>query len=289
MTTTTARTAPVASLRRGVAGLMPLWFWLFVLAVVGAVVVEAPSATGMVLPALFLALAFVRPPRTDHDPVGVASPVRGRWTAINSPADAVPSHGIRAYGQTYAIDVLHPSPAGAATTLGWTGGSRRPETFSSFGEPVHAVADGTVVTASSWRRDHRARTSWPAIVYLLTVESFRDLVGPGGVVGNHVVLDHGDGVFSLYAHLRRGSARVAVGDAVRAGDVLGEVGNSGNTSEPHLHVQLMDRARPLRAAGIPFRWEDATILDDTDPTRARGAVPTDVVEGLPAAGQVFEA
>ena len=72
------------------------------------------------------------------------------------------------------------------------------------------------------------------------------------------------------------------------GDVLGEVGNSGNSSEPHLHVQLMDRPQPLRAAGIPFRWRDARILDDVrDGSRAR-TVRSEVTPGLPAAGQVVE-
>jgi murein DD-endopeptidase MepM/ murein hydrolase activator NlpD len=59
-------------------------------------------------------------------------------------------------------------------------------------------------------------------------------------------------VYSAYAHLRRRSLRVAVGDRVRASQQLGEVGNSGNSSEPHLHFQLMDHPKPMYAAGLPF-------------------------------------
>ena len=59
--------------------------------------------------------------------------------------------------------------------------------------------------------------------------------------GNHVVLDLGNGEYALLAHLQRGSVRVEAGDRVRAGDVLGLTGNSGNSSEPHLHFHVQDR------------------------------------------------
>ncbi len=292
--TTTAPVRPSPRrdrVRRAVAGLMPLWFWAIVGWIVVGRTLDPPPAVWLTVALGLACLVFVRPPRVAHDPVEVASPVRGpgRWTVVNSPADQVPSHGIRAYGQTYAVDVLLANPPGTSATVPWRGGFARPETFASFGRPVHAVADGTVVRVVSGRRDHRARTSWPALAYLMTVEALRDLGGPGAVVGNHVVVDHGDGVFSLVAHLRRGSARVRPGQRVVTGDVLGDVGSSGNTSEPHLHVQLMDRPQPLRAAGIPFRWRDARVLDDVVDTSRATTVRTEVTPGLPAAGQVFEA
>ncbi len=282
------RRAPLDGPRRAVAGLMPVWFWCVLAWIVVGRVLDPDPAVWFAGAAVLVGLAFVRPPRVERDPVEVASPLRGRWTVVNSPADKVPSHGIRAYGQTYAIDVLVPSPPGTPATVPWRGGFPRPETFPSFGRSVHAVADGTVVRVVDGRRDHRGRTSWPALAYLMTLEGVRDLGGPPAVVGNHVVLDHGDGVYSLVAHLRRGSARVRPGQRVAAGDQLGEVGNSGNSSEPHLHVQLMDRPRPLRAAGIPFRWRDAHVLPDvTDPSRAT-TVRAEITPGLPAAGQVVE-
>jgi len=288
-----ATTAPAVERRRDrarrtVAGLMPLWLWAVVAWIVVGRVLAPPPVLWLAVAVLLGGLVFVRPPRVAYDPVEVASPVRGRWTAVNSPADQVPSHGIRAYGQTFAIDVLLPGPPGTPPTVPWTGGFARPEEFASFGRPLHAVADGTVVRVVDGRRDHRARTSWPALAYLMTVEGLRDYGGPGAVIGNHVVVDHGDGVHSLVAHLRRGSARVMPGQRVAAGDVLGEVGSSGNTSEPHVHFQLMDRPQPLRAAGIPFRWRDARVLEDVvDGSRAT-SVRSEVTPGLPAAGQVFE-
>ena len=70
-----------------------------------------------------------------------------------------------------------------------------------------------------------------------------------------VVLDLGRGEFALLAHLRRGSVRVRKGQRVRAGDALGVCGNSGNSSEPHLHFHLQDRAALFGGArGLPITF-----------------------------------
>jgi len=82
----------------------------------------------------------------------------------------------------------------------------------------------------------------------------RELLGPGRILGNHVVLDLGGGVFAALAHLRRGSLLVRRGDRVAAGQQLAECGNSGNSTEPHLHFQLMDHPSVLQAAGLPLRF-----------------------------------
>ena len=71
----------------------------------------------------------------------------------------------------------------------------------------------------------------------------------------------GAGQYAAYAHLRRGSVLVRPGDRVYRGQIIAECGNSGNTSEPHLHFQLMDRRRPALAAGVP----DDQIIDVGDP------------------------
>lgn len=234
-------------------------------------------------------------------------PVSGRWVALNSPATKVPSHGTHGYGQTYAIDIVaEPEPErvpeaeaeaeagaepgaeaepgvgiGVAERGGVRGGLSRPkfryfwpvvrrnQHFPAFGAPLLAVADGTVVHASHGRRDHLSRNSGPALIYLMLIEAFvRDVLGPGGIVGNHLVLDLGDGTYAMYAHLRRGSLRVRVGEEVRAGQMLAECGNSGNSTEPHVHFQLMDDPDLDVAVGIPFTW--------------RGI-------GLPVNGEVFTA
>jgi murein DD-endopeptidase MepM/ murein hydrolase activator NlpD len=78
-----------------------------------------------------------------------------------------------------------------------------------------------------------------------------------------VVVDIGDGAFAAIAHLQQGSARVRPGELVRRSEPIGNCGNSGNSSEPHVHFQLMDGPRPALAAGLPFVFADVRIGDSS--------------------------
>jgi len=72
------------------------------------------------------------------------------------------------------------------------------------------------------------------------------------VDGNHVVLDLGNGFFAFYAHMQKGSVAVRPGDRVKRGQVLGKLGNSGNTSAPHLHFHIMNGPSVLGSDGLPY-------------------------------------
>ena len=88
---------------------------------------------------------------------------------------------------------------------------------------------------------------------------------PGGLTlqqygGNHVVQDIGGGRYAFYAHLQTGNPlNLAVGQQLRRGQVLGKLGNSGNTDAPHLHFHVMDRLDPLAANGLPFEFDTFTL------------------------------
>ncbi|MFI0446279.1 M23 family metallopeptidase [Actinomadura sp. 6N118] len=192
----------------------------------------------------------------DGAPRSIQAPVRGSWVPVHSPADKVPSHGVDAYGQTYAIDLVHHTDE----EDDWSGvhawpPARRAGTFSGFGQPIFAPADGEVVRVAGWHRDHWSRNSWIALPFMMVEAMVRELGGPGFIIGNHVILDLGDGTYAAFAHLKRGSIKVKPGQRVRVGEHIADCGNSGNTSEPHLHFQLMDRPRPMIANGVPFAFE----------------------------------
>jgi murein DD-endopeptidase MepM/ murein hydrolase activator NlpD len=198
-----------------------------------------------------------------REPVTVTAPVRGRWLGVNSPATKVPSHGIRAYGQAYAIDLVYePVDGPARPEFGSGAAFRASGEYPAFGEPVLAMIDGIVVKASDWKRDHRARSNYPAMLYLMVEGAIRELGGPGFIVGNHIVTRGDDGVFALVAHLKQGSALVRPGERVAAGQVIAACGNSGNSTEPHVHAQLMDRASPLVGQGIPFAFDGHAVPAD---------------------------
>ncbi|MCX4559638.1 M23 family metallopeptidase [Streptomyces phaeochromogenes] len=217
---------------------------------------------------IFVSRTGPRREALDHPPVEVEPPVRGRWSAMNSPATKVPSHGTHAYGQTYAIDIVaEPAASGnsrPAFAKLWPV-VRRSRAFPAYDEPLFAVADATVVHASDWMRDHLSRNSLPAIAYLLFVEgTVRGLGGAPWITGNRIVLDLGDGVYAMYAHVRRGSLKIKPGDRVRAGQQIARCGNSGNSTEPHVHFQLMDGPDLDAARGIPFTWSGIGVPANKD-------------------------
>jgi len=115
----------------------------------------------------------------------------------------VPSHGVHAWAQTFALDLVHD--------------------------------------------------------LYFALESVRELLGPPGVLGNRVVIWRDDGACVLVAHLKRHSVRVAVGDRVERGTVVGACENSGNSTEPHLHVEAMDRAGVWLAQGRPLLIDVGTL------------------------------
>jgi hypothetical protein len=233
---------------------MPLVYLGLAAVAVDSFVVDLPRWPVLGLLAVAFAI-YLRVGTVRRPPVLVAPPVAGGWLAFNSPASRVPSHHLHAYGQTYAIDLVHEPAGGRRPGLSWWPLARRPADFPGFGQPVLAPADATVVRAHDAERDHWSRTSPPALLYLVAEGMARELLGPGRILGNHVVLDLGGGVYAALAHLRRGSVRVRPGDRVAAGQQLAACGNSGNSTEPHLHFQLMDHPSVLLAAGLPMAFD----------------------------------
>jgi murein DD-endopeptidase MepM/ murein hydrolase activator NlpD len=176
---------------------------------------------------------------------------------------------VQSYGQSYAIDLVADPVGGDRPGFAWWPIARRPGDFPGFGRTVCAPCDGIVVRVHDGERDHWSRTTVPGLLYMFPVELLRELFGPNRILGNHVVIDRGDGSYVALAHLRRASIQVGDGQQVRAGDPLAQCGNSGNSSEPHLHLQVMDHRRPLVAAGLPFtlRTGDGAAV----PTPGNGA------------------
>lgn len=266
------------SVRTAVAIAMRLsWLVLFAL-MIGEFVTDLPGPAwattflpAMVVLALMVATTVLQvgaaaPQGEPGPPVEVDPPVTGRWTALNSPADKTPSHGTHVYGQTYAIDIVADPETGegeppARPAFRWLWPFfRRNRAFPAFGAPLLAVADATVVQAGDGQRDHLSRNSLPALAYLMLIEgNVRSFAGVRRIIGNHVILDLGDSTYAAYAHVQRGSLQVKAGDTVRAGQLLGRVGNSGNTTEPHLHFQLMDGPDLDNARGVPFTWRGVGV------------------------------
>lgn len=177
-------------------------------------------------------------------------PFTGRWLVRNSPADRVPSHGTSAFASDHAIDFVAVDRAGrsAPFTLASLLRPESPHGFTGFGHPILAPVTGSVVVAHDAEPDHAAHRGLPSIGYALT-QGRRAAQGWAALAGNHVLIDV-DGVIVALCHLRQGSLAVATGQRVRAGDVVARCGNSGNSMEPHVHVQAIDTADVARARAV---------------------------------------
>ncbi len=77
--------------------------------------------------------------------------------------------------------------------------------------------------------------------------------------GNYIIINHNNGEFSFYGHLSEGSMQVKVGDEVKQGEIIGKVGNTGHSTEPHLHFHLMDSKDFLEANGLPLMFENVPV------------------------------
>lgn len=202
-------------------------------------------------------------PRTT--PILLDLPFRGRWLTQNSPARRIPSHGTTLFGTSHAIDFVPVDEHGRSARLSLRSWLRPepPELFVGFGAPVLAPVAGRVVAVHDGEVDHEARrTLLPQIPYALT-QAGRARQGWGALAGNFVAIAMGaEGPFVALAHLQRGSLQVAVGQQVAVGDVVGACGNSGNSTEPHLHLQVNDSTDWAAAQGLPiaFRGPDGPFL-----------------------------
>lgn len=210
--------------------------------------------------------------RAVADFVDLRYPFTGRWSTRNSPARRVPSHGTHLMGTTYAIDFIGVDRRGRSAPWSWRAAlsTEDPERFVGFGRPILAPCTGRVVVAHDGEADHEARRSQPALLPYAVTQARRVRQGAPAIAGNHVVLAiGGGGPFILLAHLRCRSIRVAVGAQVGEGDVLGECGNSGNSTQPHVHVQATDSVDWDRARGLPvrfrrFRGDDPRLPEESE-------------------------
>jgi hypothetical protein len=173
-------------------------------------------------------------------------PLAGKgWVALNGCCAAggvhrgtsLPVNGKIYFAQRFAIDWML---LGADAKL-FHGDGKSVKDYVDYGGTVIAVADGTVVEVLDTLEDQvPGNLPDPKTITLENVD------------GNHIVLDLGHGKYGFYAHLQRHSVKVAKGDRVKRGQALALLGNTGNTSAPHLHFHLMDGISVLGSSGLPY-------------------------------------
>jgi murein DD-endopeptidase MepM/ murein hydrolase activator NlpD len=167
-------------------------------------------------------------------------PVAGRFTIVFGHASEG-DHAERS--QAFAYDI---APLGSRYELLADGDGTENAHFAGWERDVRAPAAGIVARVQEGLPDN------PSPGHLPDLDS-----GPNGsqaVLGNGLVIDHGNAEFSLLGHMRQGSLLVRQGQRIEAGQNLGRVGNSGHSSGPHLHYHLMDGPELFLSDGLPARF-----------------------------------
>jgi hypothetical protein len=190
-------------------------------------------------------------------------PADGCCTAVRHIRAGLPIDGKLVYAQRFAIDWEQIDGARRFVN----GDPKDPASYTIYGKQVIAAGDGAVVSVLDGLPDQ-------------VPGALPQGIGIAQADGNSVVQDLGGGAYALYAHMQRGSLRVKVGDVLRRGDPIGLVGNSGNSSAPHLHFHVMDGPSPLGASGIPYVLERFAVTGAYPSTEAFDAVEN-TTEPLP--------
>jgi len=221
-------------------------------------------------------------------PIVIGPPLTGDgWLAsngcctLNAHGNVVlPTGGRLNGGERFAVDWIRLDPS-VKPLSAVKGDPSKNESYLAFGQPIIAVANGTVVSVVS----DKPETPPGAL--------------PSGIpfdqlTGNTIVLDLAHGIFATYGHMKMNSATVRVGERVKKGREIGRVGNSGNTSEAHLHFQLQRGPLPLTADQVPWEIDSFTLTGFatpngvlTDPTlgpRTDELPLADTISNFPALG-----
>jgi peptidase M23-like protein len=187
------------------------------------------------------------------DVLVITPPLRGGvWLAANGPSAesghrraAIPVYGGFYIAQRFAIDWVKVDEQNKT----YKGDSLQNSSYYAYGNDALAVADGIVTEVKDGIPQNVPGLTSRAVP--ITLET---------VGGNHVIVNLGHGRYAFYAHLQPGKIRVRVGDHVKRGQVLGLVGNSGNSTEPHLHFHISDASSPLGSEGIPYELQSFVLV-----------------------------
>jgi len=173
-------------------------------------------------------------------------PFNGQWLVVNGGTDRKTSHSWCIPTQRYAYDFLIVDKDGKS----FSNDDKALESYYCYGKDILAPADGEVVSVASHHPDS-------------------DVPGRGRIEckahdlrGNHIVIKHSDNEYSTIAHLKPNSIIVKIGQRVTQGQIIARCGNSGNTSEPHVHFQISDGESFFTSAGLHIKFKNVIVTEN---------------------------
>ena len=187
-------------------------------------------------------------------------PIKGSATILGTPWNCVEGHRI-VTSQEFAFDVADfRLDKNGGYALSSPSNSNRVEDYFIFEREVLAIGDGIVVAVGNQWPNEQVDNPLEYSVERI-IEITQHLLKEGvdfnhAILGNYVIIDHSNGEFSLYAHMSESSFTADVGDVVKQGQIIGRVGNTSNSTSPHLHFQLMDSKDFQTGNGLPVTFKN---------------------------------
>jgi hypothetical protein len=196
-------------------------------------------------------------PVTLVEPVPLLGPVQGSWQLGNGPGEAHLHAHYREPEQRWAYDLVVMENGRT-----YVGDIHRNESYFAWNRDVLAAADGRVVECCDRETDNPGLASSPS---------------PCASRTNRIVIQHADGLMTVYLHLKRDSARVLPNDEVKAGQVIAKVGNSGRSTEPHLQFLALRFDAAGRPEPVPVQFRNAFLQ----------ACGEERAHGVPVGGRIY--
>jgi murein DD-endopeptidase MepM/ murein hydrolase activator NlpD len=162
--------------------------------------------------------------------------------------------------EAYGLDIARVGGSG----LTYRGAGTKFSDYYAYGAEIRAAAAGKVVESANDVPEVQALLQLPdesmeAYVARVRENQAKLMKLENGLMGNYVLIDHGTGEYSLYAHLQPGTVRVRPGETVAAGALIGRLGSSGNSTEPHLHFHVCNGSA-LQCNGVPVSFSNIKVL-----------------------------
>lgn len=216
------------------------------------------------------------------EPIIVRFPLRGEWLSPNTPGTKIPSHGTNQLGTRYAYDFIQVDwnrtgyPAYRVSLLQYLLFGVPLKEYYCWGQEIYSPCDGIVIAAED---GYKERTRTKLLSDMANAYKNAHYFDPKkddvqSVAGNYIIIKYDDNIYAALCHLQTGSIQVSVGQEVTKGEIIGNIGHSGNSFAPHLHFQLMDGSNIATANGLPCAFEEYELFKNGTWEKVTNGIPT---------------
>jgi murein DD-endopeptidase MepM/ murein hydrolase activator NlpD len=217
----------------------------------------------------------------DHNMLIVEPPLIGVYISPNTPGSKVPSHGTSGFGEEYAIDFVMIKESDVfkkpyrKSFFKYLFKGLQLSDFYGWGQKVYSPVNGEVIGIENNISERNPVNIFKD--YKNAIDVTNDYIKNGSsskiITGNYVMIRITDNEYALLVHLKQGSVSVRTGQKIKKHDVIGELGHSGNSTMPHLHMQFMDSSDFSIAKGIPFVINSYKVKKNKKWVRINNSVP----------------